>query len=203
MGNIIFFEPKRKWQESRINKEKSHIAAEKTGSKRSKKDTNYTTGLNAGQKIKLWQKAENEEEERFKESYCHVLAVVPISAVARMKHFAKVMLPLVPDIFCDNGWDTRFDAWMNFCQLYTAGFDPACSRYFKENPNFWEAYQYKFEAMPAEKLEEELEDCLINLLILSPEKNSAHKAEIAYQAARLFELEEIMSTLFYEELTNE
>ena len=172
MGTIIPFKQKAKRQESRIDNQKSCKVAEKDG------------------------------EGSFKERYSHVFAVVPISNMARMQHFAKSMLSLVPDIFCDNDWDTRFDAWMDFCQFYITGFDPAYSRYLRENPNLEKAYQYKFEAMPAEKLEEELEDCLIRLLVLSPE-NSTHKKEILYQATRLFRLEEIISTLFYGELTNE
>ena len=173
MRTIISFNQKAKGHKSRINKGKNHKTAEKDG------------------------------QERFREKYRDIFAVVPISAEGRMQHFAKAMLSLVPDIFCDDGCDARLDVWLDFCQFYTTGFDPAYSRYLKQNPNLGESYQYKFEAMPVGKLEEELEDCLINLLVLSPEKNNSHKTEMLHQAAKLFELEENISTVFYEELMKE
>ena len=90
------------------------------------------------------------------------------SAGAKMQYFVVVMLQLLPDTFHGN-WDARFDTWMDFCQLYITGFDSAYSDYIKANKEFEQPYEYKFKEMAAEKLEEELKDCLKKIIAFYPE----------------------------------
>lgn len=116
-----------------------------------------------------------------------------------MQYFAKVMLQLLPDTF-HGSWDARFDTWMDFCQFYITGFDSAYSDYIKENKEFEKEYQYKFRAMAAEELEEELVDCLGKIVEKCPEKKEEDKTVMMYQAAKLFELQELLSDLFYMEV---
>lgn len=130
------------------------------------------------------------------------MAAVPISASERMQHFSKAMLYLLSDIFHGSNWDIRFDAWLDFCEFYLSEFDPAYDDYIKANKEFEQSYQYKFKEMTAEELEEELVDCLGKIIELCPEKKE-DKAELMFQASRLFELEEILSDLFYRELMKE
>ena len=145
---------------------------------------------------------EKEEEERFREKYNDVLATVPVSAGEKMQYFAKVMLRLLPDTF-HGSWDTRFDTWMDFCQFYITEFDSAYSDYIKVNKEFEQPYQYKFQGMAAEILDEELVDCLGKIIELCPEKKEEDKTEMLYQAARLFELQDLLSDLFYKEVTKD
>ena len=119
-----------------------------------------------------------------------------------MQYFAIVMLKLLPDTF-HGSWDARFDAWMDFSQFYITGFDSAYSDYINVNKRLERPYQYKFGAMAAEKLEEELVDCLGKIIELCPEKKEEDKTEMLYQAARLFELQDLLSDLFYKEVTKD
>lgn len=151
------------------------------------------------EKIEYWKSIEKEEEERFRCKYSDVLAAVPISASEKMQYFAKVMLQLLPDTF-HGSWDARFDTWMDFCQFYITGFDSAYSDYIKENKEFEKEYQYKFKEMAVEKLEEELKDCLKDIIALYPEKNNEDKTAMIYQASMLFELQDLLSDLFYKEV---
>ena len=213
MGNVIPF-GKRKLKiksKSNFNKKKSKAVTEKS-------TTEYPAVLNplkenssinmdyadmeSEEKIGYWKKIEKEKEERFKEKYKDVLAAVPVSAGEKMQYFAIVMLKLLPDTF-HGSWDARFDAWMDFSQFYITGFDSAYSDYINVNKRLERPYQYKFGAMAAEKLEEELVDCLGKIIELCPAKKEEDKTEMLYQAARLFELQDLLSDLFYKEVTKD
>lgn len=209
MGNLISFE-KRKKRKEKVNqsKKKAQIVTKKadTGCQEmlnprkdgSSTDTDYAN-MEPDEKIEYWKKIEKEEEEKFRCKYSDVLAIVPINAGARMQYFASAMLQLIPDIFHGN-WDTEFDAWMDFSQFYITEFDPAYSDYIKANKEFEQPYQYKFKEMATEKLEEELKGCLKKIIALYPEKTDADKTTIMYQAARLFELQDLLSDLFCMEI---
>lgn len=210
MGNVILF-GKRKQNiknKSNSNKEKAQVATKKATiecplmlhplNDVSNADT-YYANMKPEEKIEYWKKIEKEEKERFKEKYKDVLAAVPNSVGERMQYFAKVMLRLIPDTF-HGSWDSRFDTWMDFCQFYITGFNSAYSDYIKANKEFEQPYQYKFKEMATEKLEEELKDCLEKLVALYPEKTDADKTTIMYQAARLFELQDLLSDLFCMEI---
>ena len=213
MGNVISFEKRKKRKRKfNQNKKKSKTVTEKS-------TTGYPVVLNPlkedssinmdyaemkpEDKIEYWKNIEKEEEERFKEKYKDVLAAVPCSDGEKMQYFSNIMLQLLPDVFHGSSWDARFDAWMDFSQFYITGFDSAYSDYIKANKEFEQPYQYKFKGMAAEKLEEELVDCLGKIIELCPEKKEEDKTEMLYQAARLFELEEILSDIFYKELMKE
>lgn len=179
MGDLIPF-GKRKQNiknKSNSNKKKAQVATEKATTECSKVldslkedssiDIDYAD-MEPDEKIEYWKNIEKEEEERFREKYKDVLAAVPISAGAKMQYFVVVMLQLLPDTFHGN-WDARFDTWMDFCQLYITGFDSAYSDYIKANKEFEQPYEYKFKEMAAEKLEEELKDCLKKIIAFYPE----------------------------------
>ncbi len=213
MGNVISFQKAKKKKEKKFNqnKKKSKTVTEKS-------TTGYPVVLNPlkedssinmdyaemkpEDKIEYWKNIEKEEEERFKEKYKDVLAAVPFSDGEKMQYFAIVMLKLLPDTF-HGSWDAKFDAWMDFSQFYITGFDSAYSGYIKANKEFEQPYHYKFHEMAAEKLEEELEDCLGKIIELCPEKKEEDKTEMLYQAARLFELKDLLSDLFYKEVTKD
>ncbi len=202
MGNVITFENgKRKKKTFNPNKEKSKMATEKATSEGSSTDVDYAK-LEPEQQIEYWKNLEKEEEERFKEKYKNVLAAVPGSAGEKMQYFAIVMFKLLPDTF-HGSWDARFDTWMDFSQFYITGFDSAYSDYINANKRLERPYQYKSGAMAAEKLEEELVDCLGKIIELCPEKKEEDKTEMLYQAARLFELQDLLSDLFYKEVTKD
>ena len=202
MGNVITFENgKRKKKTFNPNKEKSKMATEKATSEGSSTDVDYAK-LEPEQQIEYWKNLEKEEEERFKEKYKNVLAAVPGSAGEKMQYFAIVMFKLLPDTF-HGSWDARFDTWMDFSQFYITGFDSAYSDYINANKRLERPYQYKFGAMAAEKLEEELVDCLGKIIELCPEKKEEDKTEMLYQAARLFELQDLLSDLVYKEVTKD
>ena len=202
MGNVITFENgKRKKKTFNPNKEKSKMATEKATSEGSSTDVDYAK-LEPEQQIEYWKNLEKEEEERFKEKYKNVLAAVPGSAGEKMQYFAIVMFKLLPDTF-HGSWDARFDTWMDFSQFYITGFNSAYSDYINANKRLERPYQYKFGAMAAEKLEEELVDCLGKIIELCPEKKEEDKTEMLYQAARLFELQDLLSDLFYKEVTKD
>lgn len=205
MGNVISFEKRKKRKKKfNQNKKKSKTVTEKSTTEYpavlkpqkngSRIDVDYAE-LESEQQIEYWKNLEKEEEEKFKTKYNDVLAVVPVTAGAKMQYFATVMLRLLPDIFHED-WDTRFDIWMDFCQFYITGFDSAYSDYIKANKEFEQPYEYKFKEMAAEKLEEELKGCLEKLVALYPEKTDADKTAMMYHAARLFELQDLLSDLF-------
>lgn len=213
MGNVISFEKRKKRKkEFNQNKKKAQIALEKadTGCQEmlnprkdgSSTDTDYAN-MEPEKKIEYWKSIEKEEEERFQCKYSDVLAAIPASAGEKMQYFAKVMLHLLSDIFHSSNWDIRFDTWLDFCEFYMSGFDSAYSDYIKENKEFEKEYQYKFRAMAAEKLEEELVDCLEKIVEKCPEKKEEDKTAMMYQAAKLFELQELLSDLFYMEVTKD
>ncbi len=212
MGNVISFEKRKKRKRKfNQNKKKSKTVTEKSTTEYpavldplkdgSSADTDYAD-MEPKDKIEYWKNIEKEEEERFRAKYSDVLVAVPCSDGEKMQYFAIVMLKLLPDTF-HGSWDARFDAWMDFSQFYITGFDSAYSGYIKANKEFEQPYQYKFQEMAAEKLEEELVDCLGKIIELCPEKKEEDKTEMLYQAARLFELEEILSDIFYKELMKE
>jgi len=145
---------------------------------------------------------EEEEKEKFQEKYNNILAAIPITTEAKLQYFADVMLHLLPDIFHTNDWVTKFDTWLDFCQFYISEFDSAYSDYMQVNKKYEKPYQYKFRPMAIEKAEEETEECLRKITEICPTKEE-DKTEMLYQAARLFELEEILSHLFYQKIIEE
>ena len=214
MGNVIpFDEGKRKrGNKSNSDNKKSKIVTEKITTEcpavlnllkeGSRTDVDYAD-MEPEKKIEYWKNIEKEEEERFQCKYSDVLAAMPVSAGEKMQYFAKVMLYLLSDIFHSSNWDIRFDTWLDFCEFYMSGFDSAYSDYIKENKEFEKEYQYKFRAMAAEELEEELVDCLEKIVEKCPEKKEDDKTAMMYQAAKLFELQELLSDLFYMEVTKD
>lgn len=213
MKKIIPFEKvKKKKKAFNPNKRKDQMATEKATTKcpavlnpqkdGSSIDVDYAELEPDGQ-IEFWKNIEKEEEERFRTKYKDVLAVVPIDAGAKMQYFAAAMLKLIPNIFHNISWDTRFDTFMDFCQFYITEFEPAYGDYLQENKELEKPYLYKFKDMATEKLEEKLEDCLKKIVEICLEKQEEDKAEMLYQSARLFELEEILSDMFYKELLKE
>ncbi len=212
MGNLIPFE-KRKKRKEKVNqsKKKAQIVTEKadTGCQEMlnpRKDGSSIdvddADIEPEQQIEFWKNMKNELEENFRNKYSDVLAAGPVSSGPKMQYFADVMLKLIPNIFHGN-LDTRFDAYADFCEFYISEFDPAYSDYIRENKKFEKEYQYKFGTMKTEKLEEELKKCLTKIVEISPEKKEEDKTELLYQAARLFELDEILLVLFCEELMKE
>lgn len=212
MGNLITFEKrKKKKEEFNQNKKKSKIATENATTECPKVldslkegssiDIDYAD-IEPEQKIEFWKNMKNELEEKFRNKYSDVLAAVPVNASEKMQYFASVMLKFIPNIFHGN-LDTRFDAFADFCEFYISEFDPAYSDYIRENKEFEKEYQYKFGTMKTEKLEEELKKCLTKIVEIFPEKKGEDKTEMLYQAARLFELDEILLVLFCEELMKE
>ena len=214
MGNVISFQKAKKKKEEKFNEstKKTQTATEKATKEYpavlnplkdgSSIDVDYAD-MEPKDKIEYWKNIEKEEEERFKEKYKDVLAAVPVSAGEKMQYFSNIMLQLLPDVFHGSSWDARSDAWMDFSQFYITGFDSAYSDYIKANKEFEQPYQYKFKGMAAEKLEEELVDCLGKIIELCPEKKEEDKTEMLYQAARLFELQDLLSDLFYKEVTKD
>jgi hypothetical protein len=213
MGNVISFKKRKKRKKKfNQNKKKSKTVTEKSTTEYpavldplkdgSIADVDYAD-MEPEEKIEYWKNIEKEEEERFKAKYSNVLVAVPVSDGEKMQYFSNIMLQLLPDVFHGSSWDERFDAWMDFSQFYITGFDSAYSDYIKANKEFEQPYHYKFQEMATEKLEEELVDCLGKIIELCPEKKEEDKTEMLYQAARLFELEEILSDIFYKELMKE
>ena len=214
MGNVISLKKAKKKKEEKFNqsKKKTQTATEKAAKEYpvvlnplkdgSSIDVDYAE-MKPEDKIEYWKKIEKEEEERFRCKYSDVLAAVPVTAGEKIQYFANIMLQLLPDVFHNNIEDIRFDTWIDFCQFYITGFDSAYSDYIKANKEFEQPYHYKFHEMAAEKLEEELVDCLGKIIELYPEKKEEDKIAMLYQAARLFELEEILSDIFYKELMKE
>ena len=213
MGNVISFEKRKKRKKKfNQNKKKSKTVTEKSTTEYpavlkpqkngSSADMDYAD-MDPEDKIEYWKNIEKEEEERFKEKYKDVLAAVPVTAGEKIQYFANIMLQLLPHVFHNNIEDIRFDTWIDFCQFYIIGFDSAYSDYIKANKEFEQPYQYKFKGMAAEKLEEELVDCLGKIIELCPEKKEEDKTEMLYQAARLFELQDLLSDLFYKEVTKD
>lgn len=212
MGELIPFEKlKKKENEFNPNKKNSKIITEKATTEcpkvldslneGSRTDIDYTE-IEPDEKIEYWKNIENELEEKFRNKYSDVLAAGTVSSGAKMQYFADVMLKLIPNIFHGN-LDTRFDAFADFCEFYISEFDPAYSDYIRENKEFEKEYQYKFGTMKTEKLEEELKKCLTKIIEIFPDKKEEDKTEMLYQAARLFELDEILLVLFCEELMKE
>lgn len=152
----------------------------------------------------IWKEEEMEEErrfeERFGEKYNDMPKMEPIPAAAKMQYLADAMIKLVPDIFHGNDWDMQYDTCMYFYDLYILEFYPVYNDYVNENKDFERPYFYKFKPMPKDKLEEDLRDCLSQIIALYPEKTTRDKTTIMYQCARLFETEEILFDIFYKEL---
>lgn len=152
-----------------------------------------------------WKNVEKEEEEWFKERFGEkysedIPVIVSMPDAAKIQYLAIGMLKLIPDIFHGNSWDTQFDTWLYFYELYILEFYPVYENYVKENKEFEKTYPYKFKPMTKNKLEEDLKDCLTKLIELYPEKTDKDKTSIIYQGARLFEIDEILFDLFYKEL---
>ena len=212
MGDVIPFERlKKKENEFNPNKKNSRIITEKATTecpkvldslKESSSIDVDDADMETEQQIEFWKNMKNELEENFRNKYSDVLAAGSVSSGAKMQYFADVMLKLIPNIFHGN-LDARFATYADFCEFYISEFDPAYSDYIRENKKFEKEYQYKFGTMKTEKLEEELKKCLTKIVEISPEKKEEDKTEMLYQAARLFELDEILLVLFCEELMKE
>lgn len=152
-----------------------------------------------------WKNVKKEEEgwfkARFGERYSEGVPVIDsMPNAAKIQYLAIGMLKLIPDIFHDNSWDTQFDTWLYFYELYILEFYPVCENYVKENKEFDKPYPYNFKPMTKNKLEENLKGCLTKLIELYPEKCDEDKTSIMYQSARLFEIDEVLFDLFYNEL---
>ncbi len=152
-----------------------------------------------------WKNIEKEEEEwfkeRFGERYSEDIPVIDsMPDAAKIQYLSIGMLKLVPDIFHHKDWITQYDTWLYFYELYILEFYPVYENYVKENKEFEKPYPYKFKPMTKNKLEEDLKDCLEQLIKLYPEKTDKDKTSIMYQGARLFEIDEILFDLFYKEL---
>ena len=152
-----------------------------------------------------WKNIEKEEEdwfkERFGEKYSEDIPVIDsMPDAAKIQYLAIGMLKLISDIFHGNSWDTQFDTWLYFYELYILEFYPVYENYVKENKEFDKSYPYNFKPMTKNKLEENLKGCLTKLIELYPEKCDEDKTSIMYQSARLFEIDEVLFDLFYNEL---
>ena len=211
MGNVIPFDERnrKRGNKSKSNKKKSQIITEKATiecpavlnpqKNGSRTDVDYAK-LEPEQQIEYWKNLEKEEEERFRCKYSDVLAAVPVNTSEKMQYFASVMLKFIPNIFHGRNLDIRFDAWIDFCKFYMSGFDPAYSDYFKVNKKLEQPYSYKFKPISEEKLEEQLKDCLTKIIEIYPDRKEEDKTAMMYQAAKLFELQELLSDLFYMEV---
>ncbi len=152
-----------------------------------------------------WKNVKKEEEgwfnERFGERYSDdILTIDSMPVAAKMQYIASGMMKLIPDIFHHKDWITQYDTWLYFYELYILEFYPVYENYVKENKEFEKPYQYKFKPMTKNKLEEDLKCCLTKLIELYPEKCDEDKTSIMYQSARLFEIDEVLFDLFYNEL---
>lgn len=152
-----------------------------------------------------WKNVEKEEEEwfkeRFGERYSEDIPVIDsMPDAAKIQYLSIGMLKLVPDIFHHKDWITQYDTWLYFYELYILEFYPVWNDYIEENKKFEKPYPYKFKPMTKNKLEEDLKDCLEQLIKLYPEKTDKDKTSIMYHGARLFEIDEILFDLFYKEL---
>lgn len=152
-----------------------------------------------------WKNVKKEEEgwfnERFGERYSDdILTIDSMPVAAKMQYIASGMMKLIPDIFHHKDWITQYDTWLYFYELYILEFYPVYENYVKKNKEFEKPYQYKFKPMTKNKLEEDLKGCLTKLIELYPEKCDEDKTSIMYQSARLFEIDEVLFDLFYNEL---
>ena len=152
-----------------------------------------------------WKNVKKEEEEWFKERLGErysddILAKDSMPNAAKMQYIASGMMKLIPDIFHHSDWLTQYDTWLYFYELYILQFYPVCENYVKENKEFEKPYPHKFKPMTKNKLEEDLKGCLTKLIELYPEKCDEDKTSIMYQSARLFEIDEVLFDLFYNEL---
>ena len=152
-----------------------------------------------------WKNVKKEEEgwfnERFGERYSDdILTIDSMPVAAKMQYIASGMMKLIPDIFHHKDWITQYDTWLYFYELYILEFYPVYENYVKENKEFEKPYQYKFKPMTKNKLEEDLKSLLKKLIELYPEKCDEDKTSIMYQSARLFEIDEVLFDLFYNEL---
>lgn len=141
---------------------------------------------------------EKEDRKKFEERYSDVLAAAPISNIGKIQYFSDIMLNILPSIF-HGKWKDRFNAHMDFSEFYLSEFDTAYSQYHSANQQYEKEYPFRFAPLETCRLEIELQDCLGQLVSLSPIKNSRKKAEIImWQACRLFELYHNMVDLFQE-----
>ena len=135
---------------------------------------------------------------RFYERYEDVFKVVPISDVARIQHLANAMLNLIPVMF-HGEWETRFDANIDFGHFHFDEFDPICGKL--EEKYGKPIYPFQFEVMEASALETDLTTCLNKIIDLCSKcDDGSNVAEILYSSARLFELDELLTDLFTEEI---
>lgn len=143
-------------------------------------------------------KREEEAKKRFYERYKDIFKVIPISGVARLQHLASAMLNLIPTIFHEE-WETRFDTYADFGHFHLDEFDPICSKLEKKygKPD----YPFQFNPMSADALEIAMNDCLNKIIDLcSKDDDESNITEILYSSARLFELDELLTDLFGEEI---
>lgn len=142
---------------------------------------------------------ENIERRKFKKRYSDVLSAAPISNAGRISYFANVMLNLLPLLF-HGEYKNRLNSYMDFSEFYLLEFDTAYCQYLNENKEYEKEYPFQFSPLGTDTLEHELQDCLEQIISLSPAINSKEKSKIMWQACRLFELHHILVDLFSGEI---
>lgn len=149
--------------------------------------------------IEMMEEREIQERKRFEERYKDVLPQAPDSAEAQLQYFASILLAFLPTIFHGEQKD-RFNTYMDFSEFYLSEFDTAFSQYRNKNKECEQEYPFRFSPLPdPDTLENELQDCLLQIINSSSVKSSSERTEIImWQACRLFELYHNMADLFLE-----
>lgn len=141
---------------------------------------------------------EKEDRKKFEERYSDVLTTAPFTNEGKIQYFAGIMLNFLPMIF-HGQWKDSFNAFIDFSEFYLSEFDTAYTQYCSEYQEYEKEYSFRFIPLDTAALENEMHDCLTQLICLSATKNCREKAEgIMWQACRLFELYHNMADLFSE-----
>lgn len=141
---------------------------------------------------------EKEAQKRFYERYKDIFSIIPFSEIERVQYFSSAMLKLVPAIF-HGDWQTRFNAYTDFGHFHLDEFEPLCGKL--EDKYGKPEYPFQFKSMDSASLEIALTDCLTKIIDLcSQQSKDSNIMEILYQGLRLFELDELLTDLFGEEL---
>lgn len=144
---------------------------------------------------------EKKERKEFEEKYKDVLSQAPDTAEAQIQYFAGIMLEFLPMIFHGEQKD-RFDAYMDFSEFYLSEFDIAYSQYHNEHQKYEKEYPFRFIPLSADTLENELQDCLLQIINSSSAKSSNKRTGIImWQTCKLFELYHNIIDLFSEKTT--
>ena len=181
MGDIIVFENYRKkgWKKDTIAN-----TVEISNENKSLTDfVEYMVAEVSKMQKKPWRKPleerEEEEQNKFEERYCDVLAAVPHTNEGKLRYFANVMLHLLPSVFHDRHKNQFFS---DFSMFYLSEFDAAYCEYHNRNKKYEKDYPFRFPSLDTNALENALQDCLRKII------NSNDKTEIMWQSSRLFEL---------------